>query len=292
MDFAISGLDHVYVTVSDLARAERFYDRAMQALGFRKGIRPIAGEPHLHYFNRALQYTIRPARTDAPADRYRAGAMHHICFQVPDAGAVDEAHRRLCSAGIAADEPRLYPEYRPDYYATFFSDPDGIRIEVVCDTAGRRLVRERWDELTDFVDPVARLLERERQAPSESAQAAADARALTASGDNIFRGAIAPAIGERFEPLAMLADATVERITSSAAPSTEPYDQPHDEWVLLLRGHARLQVGDHIVTLNAGDYLMLPAHTVHRVLATAAGSLWLALHGRAPAQPADARDTA
>jgi glyoxylase I family protein len=288
MDFAISGLDHIYVTVSDLARAERFYDLAMQALGFRKGVRPVAGEPHLHYFNRALQYTIRPARTDAPADRYRAGAMHHICFQVPDAGAVDEAHGRLCSAGIAADTPRLYPEYRPDYYATFFSDPDGIRLEIVCDTAGRKLVRDRWDELTEFVNPVTRLLERERQASPEPVEAAADVGAVTS--DNIFRGAVAPATGERFEQLAMLANAKVERITSSAAPSTEPYDQPHDEWVLLLRGHARLQVGDRIVSLNAGDYLMLPAHTVHRVLATAAGSLWLALHATA-SQPAGANDT-
>ncbi len=33
-------------------------------------------------------------------------------------------------AGVEATEPRYYPEYDPDYYATFFEDPDGIRLEV------------------------------------------------------------------------------------------------------------------------------------------------------------------
>jgi hypothetical protein len=36
-----------------------------------------------------------------------------------------------------ASAPRLYPEYREDYYAIFFSDPDGIRLELVGDTEAR-----------------------------------------------------------------------------------------------------------------------------------------------------------
>ena len=40
----VIGLDHIYVSVSDFARSEAFYDRVMGALGFRKGDKPIAGE--------------------------------------------------------------------------------------------------------------------------------------------------------------------------------------------------------------------------------------------------------
>ena len=39
------GIDHVYLTVSDLARSRRFYDRVMRALGFKKGTAAIGGEP-------------------------------------------------------------------------------------------------------------------------------------------------------------------------------------------------------------------------------------------------------
>jgi hypothetical protein len=35
---------------------------------------------------------------------------------------------RLSSAGVAPTEPRLYPEYAPDYMAIFLTDPDGIRL--------------------------------------------------------------------------------------------------------------------------------------------------------------------
>jgi len=263
---AVVRLDHVYVSVSDLARAERFYDAALGALGFRKVVRPIADEPHVHYFNRVMQYTIRPARSTAAADAYRPGALHHLCMQVADAAAVDAACRALRGAGVDASEPRLYPEYRPDYYATFFSDPDGIRLEIVCDTELRRLVRDHWHELTEFVDPVARLRERGplSRAPWRRGQ--------------LSDGVAAPPQGERFDELAALRNTRIERITSSNRPVSDLYDQLQDEWVALLEGEAELDIDDTRVTLRAGEYLVLPAHTPHRVLKTTPGARWLAVH--------------
>ncbi|MGH7822721.1 MAG: VOC family protein [Candidatus Binatia bacterium] len=151
----IGGIDHVYVAVSDLARSEAFYDGVMKLLGFRKGTRPIAGERHAHYFNRETQYTIRPARGDAAHDPYSAG-LHHLCFRAGGRAEVDEAYRGLRRLGIAASEPSLYPEYADDYYATFFDDPDGIRLEIVALRRMRTLVREKWDRLTEFEDPLAK----------------------------------------------------------------------------------------------------------------------------------------
>jgi len=42
----------------------------------------------------------------------------------------------------------------PDYYATFFSDADGLRLEIVAHRRMRSLVREHWGELTEFEDPL------------------------------------------------------------------------------------------------------------------------------------------
>ena len=153
MSIDVTAVDHVYVAVSDLARAEAFYDRVMQLLGFKKGTDPIAGERHLHYYNRATQYSIRPAKREAPHDPYRPG-LHHLCFRVDSRAEVDEAAAGLAALGIAATPPALYPEYADDYYATFFADPDGIRLEIVALRRGRILVRDRWSELTEFEDPM------------------------------------------------------------------------------------------------------------------------------------------
>jgi catechol 2,3-dioxygenase-like lactoylglutathione lyase family enzyme len=269
MELEVIGIDHLYISVRDLQRSERFYDPVMEVLGFRKGTRAIAGEPHAHYFNRVLQYSLRPARSGDAADAYRVGALHHLCFQVRDARAVDEAYQRLRALGVDATEPKLYPDYRPDYYATFFADPDGTRLEVVSDSAGRRLIRERFDELDTQPDPVPRLLARDAQAPR---------------APNLFAAPI-PSSGEAFAELAKFGATTIERIVSSAQPASEPYDQAHDEWVVLLRGAAELEIAGERKCLRPGDHVALPAHTPHRVLATSEGALWLAVHVRGPNEP-------
>ena len=153
MSIEVGGVDHVYVAVTDLARSEAFYDGVMRLLGFKKGTAPIAGEPHRHYFNQVTQYSLRPAKRPRPHDAYAPG-LHHLCFRVGDRAQVDEAAAGLLALGVAATPPKLYPEYADDYYATFFEDPDGLRLEVVALRRGRILVRDNWAKLTEFEDPV------------------------------------------------------------------------------------------------------------------------------------------
>lgn len=154
MPTEVIGLDHVYLSVSDMARSERFYDRVMALLGFRKGDKPIGGDPHAHYFNRALQISIRPARSDGPHDPYAPG-LHHLCLQVARDADVDSVARALGEAGVEATPPKKYPEYNPDYYATFFRDPDGLRLEVVARSPYRDELVRNWDAYTVFLNPVA-----------------------------------------------------------------------------------------------------------------------------------------
>jgi catechol 2,3-dioxygenase-like lactoylglutathione lyase family enzyme len=141
----ILGFDHVYLAVRELAASEAFYDRALAVFGFRKLREPIADEPHVHYYGRQFGFTLRPARAGTPPHDPYAPGLHHLCFRVADEAAVDRAARDLRAAGIDASEPRRYPEYAPDYYATFFSDVDGIRLEVCNFWAVRRQRSERWD---------------------------------------------------------------------------------------------------------------------------------------------------
>lgn len=75
----------------------------------------------------------------------------------------------------------------------------------------------------------------------------------------------------------------IERIVSQgqATPEEAPYDQDHDEWVLLLAGAARLWLdGEGERALQPGDTVLIPAHVRHRVTWTAADqpTVWLAVH--------------
>jgi len=127
----VIGIDHVYVAVRDMETSERFYDRVMPILGFRRGDGNIGGDPHVFYHGRHFVYALRPARRGAPDHDPYAPGLHHLCFRVVDEEAVDRAAGELAEAGVEVTKPRYYPEYGPDYYATFFEDPDGIRLEVM-----------------------------------------------------------------------------------------------------------------------------------------------------------------
>ena len=95
---------------------------------------------------------------------------------------------------------------------------------------------------------------------------------------NIYADAEAPVTGERFDVLLEHRNLTVERIVSSDNLTAQSYEQTQDEWVVLLRGEAQLEVAGRRVVLTAGDHLFLPAGTAHTVQSASDGALWLAVH--------------
>lgn len=88
---------------------------------------------------------------------------------------------------------------------------------------------------------------------------------------------------ELFESLIETEQLLVERIisTGQTTPEGEWYDQPRDEWVLLLQGEAQLMYENgSAINLEVGDYLLIPAHQKHRVNYTSSepACIWLAIH--------------
>ena len=79
--------------------------------------------------------------------------------------------------------------------------------------------------------------------------------------------------------LAAVGGARVEQIVSSEAPDDGEQVQAWDEWVLVVAGAARLGTPDGELALRAGDWVMIPAGTPHRVLAAERGTQWIAVHG-------------
>lgn len=140
----VTGIDHIYITVSDLGRSEPFYDHVLlKTLGFRKNSFILGGDAHVQYFNRHFGYVLRPSRHSEGYDSYAPG-LHHFCLRVASIADVVVVANQLRALGIEASEAKLYPEYAPDYWATFFTDPDGIRLEVTNYRQERRSRHDNW----------------------------------------------------------------------------------------------------------------------------------------------------
>lgn len=129
------GLGHVDLVCSDLARSLDFYRAVFGPLGLEEP-ELFEGEwgEQIHYlrFPRAGSGSIglRQAIESQEFELYAPG-LHHVAFAVDTQADVDVVHDAvLIAGGSVLHAPRLWPQYRADYYATFFLDPDGFRLEV------------------------------------------------------------------------------------------------------------------------------------------------------------------
>ncbi len=83
-------------------------------------------------------------------------------------------------------------------------------------------------------------------------------------------------------PCSDAAEVRIERIVSHGHASPEGfwYDQDQDEWVVVLKGQARLRFQDGQIELKPGDFVNIPARKKHRVEWTTPHepTIWLAVH--------------
>jgi len=133
----ISPLHHLDLNVSDLERSHEFYQRVLCHIGYRSVDYSVPGEPAgfdwLAPTDSGSRFSIGlyRARGNTSHDRYRAG-VHHVALAAPSREAVDDLYRLLLEIGAQIlDPPREYPKYEQGYYAVFFLDPDGIKLEYV-----------------------------------------------------------------------------------------------------------------------------------------------------------------
>ena len=129
------GLGHVDLVCRDLERSLAFYAAVLGPLGLDEPFL-VEGErgEQIHYLRFPAAGSgslgLRQALEEQEFELYAPG-LHHVAFAVESRADVDAAHAAAAAAGAEVlHAPRAWPEYHPDYYATFFRDPDGLRIEV------------------------------------------------------------------------------------------------------------------------------------------------------------------
>ena len=118
-------LDHVSIQCADVAASARFYDAVLI---------PIGGSRVMD-FGEVIGYGIAP-KPDfwiGPRTTGEGFRESHLAFTASDRTMV----RAFFDAAVARGaevlhEPRLWPEYHPNYYGAFVRDPDGNNVEAVC----------------------------------------------------------------------------------------------------------------------------------------------------------------
>jgi glyoxylase I family protein len=127
-----TGIHHVDLVVSSIERSLPFYRNLLGPLGWNR-IREVEGErgETIFYFGGpGTGIGLREAQSDGVFDRYRVG-LHHLCLEAYSRAVVDERAEWAVSVGAEIEsEPQEYG-YVPGYYAVFFYDPDGLKLEIV-----------------------------------------------------------------------------------------------------------------------------------------------------------------
>src|SRR5262249_46959286 len=113
-------------------RAPPFAGGLLERLGYDR-VDEVMGEggETIHYIGGGgVAVGIREALVRGEYDRYRVG-VHHVAFEVASRDVVEERHRWVVAEGMTIESPPQEYRYSPGYYAFFFYDPDGIKLEVV-----------------------------------------------------------------------------------------------------------------------------------------------------------------
>jgi glyoxylase I family protein len=128
-----TGVHHVDLVVSSILRSLPFYRELLEPLGwYRVGeVEGERGETIFYLSGPGSSVGLREAQTPSGSyDRYRVG-LHHLAFEAPSRQAVDERAEWLRERGAVIESGPEEYSYIPGYYAVFFYDPDGIKLEIV-----------------------------------------------------------------------------------------------------------------------------------------------------------------
>jgi glyoxylase I family protein len=128
-----SGVHHVDLVVSSIERSLPFYSQLLGPLGYHSVGEVVGerGETIWYLSGPGTAIGLRQAQSDSePYDRYRIG-LHHLAFEADSRNEVDERAAWLRTQDVELEsEPQEYT-YIPGYYAVFFYDPDGLKLEIV-----------------------------------------------------------------------------------------------------------------------------------------------------------------
>ena len=137
-------IDHVIVTVSDLAKSKAFYERALAPLAMKTTPEfpwGATGARGVGFGGEDIEFFVVEGSPIKPPI--------HVAFRAATRAEVQAFHREALAAGGRDNgAPELSPEHHADYFSAYVFDPDGYNIEAVCTRRNSGLPRQQLDEIT------------------------------------------------------------------------------------------------------------------------------------------------
>ncbi len=127
----LGSMNHLTLTVSNLVKSEQFYDKILEFMGYQQVEKN--NEFIMWWLKDAGAILISAANPDSPNkvhDRYSPG-LHHFAFNANSREEVNNFYNLLLEMEATILDPPAEYDYSPGYYAVFFTDPDGIKLELV-----------------------------------------------------------------------------------------------------------------------------------------------------------------
>jgi catechol 2,3-dioxygenase-like lactoylglutathione lyase family enzyme len=123
---SVVGIDHLVLSVGDLERSKKFYGKLLGFLGFKP---KYDYADMVGWSNGKTLFWIAAADAQGRKRKYRRGdiGFHHYAFELSSRKDVDELGAFLEKNGMTVIDPP--GEYYSDYYAVYFADPDGMKLE-------------------------------------------------------------------------------------------------------------------------------------------------------------------
>jgi glyoxylase I family protein len=128
-----TGVHHVDLVVSSIERSLPFYRDLLAPLGYHRisEVEGERGESIWYLGGPGTGIGLRQAQSESPPyDRYAVG-LHHLAVEAYSRAVVDERAEWLRAQGAEIESGPEEYHYIPGYYAVFFYDPDGIKLEIV-----------------------------------------------------------------------------------------------------------------------------------------------------------------
>ncbi len=127
-----SRIGHIYLYASDLDKSYEFYKKLLEYLGYTQTVKKDWG---FAFVNNGTSLWFEKTPEDGSGQGYsrRRTGLNHIAFRVNSKEEVDKFHDEFVKSNKLVtlyETPKAFPEYDEDYYAVFFEDPDGIKLEV------------------------------------------------------------------------------------------------------------------------------------------------------------------
>jgi len=126
----VVGIDHLVLSVSDFDRSRDFYRKVLGFLGFdlRYDYSEAAG-----FHNGKTRLWIMQADEQGRAHKHRKGEVgfHHYAFELRTRADVDALGAFLDENEVTVTDPPGTYNGDDKYYAVFFEDPDGMRLEAM-----------------------------------------------------------------------------------------------------------------------------------------------------------------